>query len=109
METHIHQEKGTVIISIKGRMDAMTSLNFERGLSGMIAKGERSFLINMSQMEYMSSAGLNVLYKILRQLKSLGGKLRFTGLQDPIRELFEISGFNALFAIYETEEEALRS
>jgi anti-anti-sigma factor len=107
MEMNVNKEKEAVIVSVKGRMDAVTSVDFEKSVSLLVSKGESHFLVNFSQLDYISSAGLRVILKISRQLKTQNGKIVFAGLQDSVREVFKISGFDTIFKIYETEEEAL--
>jgi anti-anti-sigma factor len=107
MEIHMNKERGAVIVSVKGRMDAITSVDFEKSLSVLISKGESHFLIDLSELDYISSAGLRAILKISRLLKTQNGKILFAGLQDLVREVFKISGFDTIFQICETVEEAL--
>ncbi len=109
MEIKTSKDHDTVIVYVKGRMDALTSVEFEKKLSELIAAGESRFIINLSQLDFISSAGLSSILKIAKQLKKTNGKMLFAGLQDTIKDVFKISGFVTIFKIYETEEEALNS
>lgn len=106
----ITSEKGEncVIVSVKGKVDAVTSPAFEKSLSDLIEKGELTLLLNLSTLEYISSAGLRSILTTAKQLKTKGGKLLFFGLQGPVKEVFKISGFVSIFKIFETAEEALK-
>lgn len=109
MEIITKKEQNTLIVSLKGRMDAVTSPDFEKSLKEMVEAGENSILISLSGLEYISSAGLRSILTIAKLLKAKEGKVLFSGLQGPVRDVFNISGFGAIFKIYETESEALKA
>ncbi len=109
MEISTKKDQNNVIVSIMGRMDAVTSPEFEKSLSELIAAGDINFLINMSRLEYISSAGLRSILTIAKILKAKSGNLLFAGLQGPVKDVFNISGFGAIFKIFETEEDALKA
>ena len=64
-------------------------------------------LVNFSELEYISSAGLRSILATAKQLKARNGEIMFTGLKNTVKEVFEISGFYSIFKTFETEEEAL--
>lgn len=109
MEISTRKDQNTVIVSLNGRMDAVTSPEFEKRLSEMIVAGESNFLINLGHLEYISSAGLRSILTIAKLLKAKEGKILIAGLQGPVKDVFTISGFGAIFKIYETEQEALKA
>ncbi len=102
MVIEFNKEQGTVVAAVKGRMDAITAADFEEGMAEWIAKGETAFLIDLQEMDYISSAGLRAILKISKSLKPLNGAMRFRGLQDHVKEVFKISGFDTLFQISES-------
>jgi anti-anti-sigma factor len=107
MEISKRKEKDIVVISVKGRMDAVTSPAFEKDMSDLISKGEKTFVINLSKLDYISSAGLRSILASAKQLKEKQGKLLFAELQGPVNEVFKIAGFFSIFQAYETEEAAI--
>jgi len=107
MEINTKKENNISIIAVKGRMDAVSSPVFEKDISALIAQGENTFIINVSALEYISSAGLRSILTIAKHLKKLNGEIIFTGLQGTVEEVFKISGFQSLFKLYETDEKAL--
>jgi len=108
MEIYTRKEKGAVIVSVKGRIDALTAPEFERNLCDWISKGGIIFLINFTQLEYISSAGLRSILATSKKLKEKQGTILFTGLQGPVEEVFNISGFQSIFKIFASEEAALK-
>lgn len=109
MEINTKKEQNTLIVALTGRMDAVTSPEFEKSLKELIEGGENNVLISLSSLEYISSAGLRSILTIAKLLKAKEGKILFSGLQGPVKDVFNISGFGAIFKIYETEAEALRA
>ncbi|MEN6623265.1 MAG: STAS domain-containing protein [Smithella sp.] len=108
MEIETTKEKNKLIISVKGKIDAVTAPAFEKELSGLIEKGENNFLLDFSGLEYISSAGLRSILSTAKQLKPKGGNVIFFGLKGPVKDVFKISGFGTIFQIYETREDALK-
>jgi anti-anti-sigma factor len=108
MEIQTRKEKNAMIISVKGRMDAVTAPEFEKSLSDLISKGELSFLFDFGGLEYISSAGLRGILATAKKLKEKQGKIAITGLRGPVEEVFKISGFYSIFKIFGTEEAALK-
>ncbi|OPY02034.1 MAG: putative anti-sigma factor antagonist BtrV [Syntrophorhabdus sp. PtaB.Bin184] len=97
MEIAKRKEKDVSIVAVSGRIDAITAPDFEKSLDELIAAG------------YISSAGLRSILSSAKKLKALTGEILFTGLQGPVEEVFQISGFKSIFKIFPSEAEALGS
>jgi len=108
MEIATRKEGGATVVSVKGRIDAVTAPEFEKGLLALIANGDTKLILNFGELEYISSAGLRSILTMAKQLKAKDGKMFFADLQRPVKDVFKISGFGSLFKILDTEEEALR-
>jgi len=108
MEIQTAKEKNTVVVSVKGKIDAVTTPEFEKALSNLIAQGENFLLLNFSGLEYISSTGLRSILAAAKQLKAKEGKILFSGLRGPVKDVFNISGFGTIFKIFETQEDALK-
>jgi anti-anti-sigma factor len=107
MDITKRKEKNIMVISLKGRMDAVTAPEFEKDIIDLISKGENNFIINCSKLEYISSAGLRSILAAAKQLKEKNGKILFAELQGSVQEVFKISGFYSIFQAYDTEESAI--
>ena len=108
MEIGTRKEKSTVVVSVKGRMDAVTAPEFEKNVSDLMSKGEKTFVVNFVDLDYISSAGLRSILALAKKLKEKEGKILFAGLKGPVEEVFKISGFQSMFKIFDSEESALR-
>lgn len=108
MEIKTKNEQSAVVVSIKGRVDTVTASELERCLSELIDRGENLLILNMTDLDYISSAGLRVVLSTAKKLKVKQGDILLTGLQGVVKEVCEISGFSTVFKIFDTEEEALK-
>lgn len=95
------------IVAIAGNLDSTTSPEAQKALDAVLA-GARTVALDFSAVDYISSAGLRVLLGAAKQLRASGGTLRLFGLNQSVREVFEISGFSTILAVYPSEAEALR-
>ncbi len=109
MEITKRKEKDVAIVAVSGRIDAITAPDFEKSLDELITAGDRVILIDLSALGYISSAGLRSILSSAKKLKVLSGEILFTGLQGPVEEVFQISGFKSIFKIFPSEAEALGS
>jgi len=108
MDISKRKEKNIMVISVKGRMDAVTSPEFEKDLTDLITEGEKTFIINFSKLEYISSAGLRSILSAAKQLKEKQGKILFAELHGSVQEVFKIAGFYSIFQAFDTEEAAIK-
>jgi anti-anti-sigma factor len=97
----------TLVVSLTGRMDAVASPLLDGKVREWTAAGENSFLIDLSGVEYISSAGLRSMLSAAKKIKAMGGKLMLSGLSGSVQEVFRLSGFYPIFQIFATEAEAL--
>ena len=108
MKIHATQEGNAIVMSLKGRLDAVASSEFETSLSDWISKGDHNFLLNFTDLEYISSAGLRSILATSKKLRETQGKIFLTGLHGPVEEVFKISGFLSIFRVFASAEAALK-
>jgi anti-anti-sigma factor len=94
------------VLRLDGRLDTETSADFELAAHDLTAAGERKFIVDLSGISYVSSAGLRVLLALAKQMSG-GGTLKLCGLAPSVRQVFDLSGFSKLFVIAPTLEAAL--
>ncbi len=109
MEIRHKKHNDVIILELDGRLDSNTLKEIEDTLPHLIEIGEKNILIDFSQLDYINSAGLRVLILAGKKLRKTGGRIVLCAMQDYIREVFDISGFSNFFAIYPTQQEALRT
>jgi anti-anti-sigma factor len=94
------------IVAITGSLDSTTAPEAQKSLDAVVA-GAKKVVLDFSSLDYISSAGLRVLLGAAKKLRGSGGTLGMFGLNQSVREVFEISGFSSILAIYQSEAEAL--
>ena len=107
MQFTTRKENDVLIAGLAGRMDAVTAPDFDRQFKEWFSGGANLFVLNLSELQYISSAGLRSILAAAKQLKEKSGKVLFTGLAGPVKEAFELSGFYSIFEICDTEESAI--
>jgi anti-anti-sigma factor len=109
MDIHVKKEAKGLVVSIIGRLDAVSAGEFEKEIDGQIKKGESKFILDLSRLDYISSAGLRSILSSSKRLKENKGAMTLCGLQGGVKEVFDISGFSSIFTIDESLENALKS
>lgn len=94
------------VFALKGRLDSKTSEAFEQQLLAAIKTGPQKVLLDFSQLDYISSAGLRVLLLAMRALQEKQGKLALCALKPALKNVFDIAGFSQFFPLYASLEEA---
>lgn len=99
-------DETTCVLDIEGEVDVYTSPQLKQDLMSFAERGIKHVIINLSKVEYLDSTGLGVLIGGLKRLREAGGNLVLVGPDMRIQRIFEITGLNNIFDIYETEAEA---
>ena len=99
-------ENECYLISVKGEVDASSSIELDNALEKALNESKK-ILIDLSQLEYISSAGLGVFISYLEELKGKKISLVLFGLKPKVREVFNILGLQHLIKIVGTKAEGL--
>ncbi len=106
MESEKIIKKDVVIFRIKGDIDAYSSPSLKDKLVKEIEEGNKKIVLNLTNVDYIDSAGLGVLVAVLKRVKKEQGILRIAGLKPNIMKIFQLTRLNQIFDIYNTEEQA---
>jgi len=109
MEVDERKENGITILVLKGRLDSNTSDQFGEKLYSLIQAGENKLILDLGGVDYISSAGLRVIIKSVKDLKRIDGQLCLCSMKDYIREIFDLSGIATILPIHPTLEESLHA
>ena len=93
----------------KGYINAHTVRAFETELQRTLDQKRFKIVINCSGLSYIASAGLGAIMGAIEEIRTNGGDLRLTNLNETVLNIFEILGFNHLYRTYGTEAEAVLS
>jgi anti-anti-sigma factor len=109
MQIQVTRPAGAAVMTVKGRMDAVTAQDFDRAFDALIQEKAVRIVLHFGGLEYISSAGLRSVLAAGKKAKSAQGSLVLCGLNGMVREVFEISGFATMLPLFDTEEAALKS
>jgi anti-sigma B factor antagonist len=96
-------------LSLFGKLDATTAKIFEEKILTQIESGDRRIVIDLAQLDYISSAGLRVFIIAGKRLTSANGKMVLCSLKDSVKEIFDIAGFLSIFSVYGSHDEAIQN
>jgi anti-anti-sigma factor len=99
-----------VVLRVEGRLDQDTCVDFTRDLMKFVdeaGQGGGAIVLDLSPLEYVSSAGLRCFMLASRQAKAQHGRIFVAALQPMVAEIFEFSHFNLVFQVFPTVREAL--
>jgi anti-anti-sigma factor len=103
------KEGEVAVLRIAGRLDAVTAPDLERKLDGLISGGCTKLVVDFERMEMIVSAGLRVFLAFAKRCKKSGGRIALCRMQPLVFDVFKISGFTEIIAIFPTHEEAIHS
>lgn len=96
----------TCILEIEGEVDVYTAPQLKQDIAQIAESGVKHLIINLSKVEYLDSTGLGVLIGGLKRMRENQGDLVLVGPGMRILRIFEITGLDKIFDIYETETDA---
>ena len=99
MEISQERDGDVVIVRLSGRLDSSAAPAAEEKLSSAVVGAPPRLAIDMSDLAYISSAGLRVLLVVAKKIQQQKGKVALGGLVANVREVFTVSGFDTIFPI----------
>lgn len=99
MKVDITQTDNQVKVTLEGRLDTMTSSEFEKSLTPYFSMPGIELSIDCSSMEYISSAGLRVILMAHKSVTAKGGRFIIHNLSNEVRSVFDMTGFSRILTI----------
>lgn len=106
MEITHAQENGICIITCKGRIDTGNYVDAEQAMNEILDAGHKQVILDFSELEYISSAGLRTMISLAKRIKKEDGALAVACMNEYIKEVFDIAGFQILIPSSDTLEGA---
>ena len=91
------QEENALTLTLEGRLDTMTAPELENELKNSI-DGIEALTLDLSALEYVSSAGLRVILGA-QKIMNKQGKMKITNVNEEIMDIFDITGFSDILTI----------
>lgn len=109
MEINSSEMKRVQLFEVIGRVDSSNADELGSTLDRAVDEGRNNMVLDLGGVEYMSSAGLREMVRILKRVKRGGGDLRIANPSDRVQEVLELAGLDSIFEIYPTQVEAVGS
>jgi anti-anti-sigma factor len=100
MEVKTEQVGDVDVVTATGRLDGIYSSAFANQVGELITGADPKILIDFTDIDYVSSAGLRALLVLLKKAKAAGGVFALCGVNEQVRQVLEVSGFTGLFCIH---------
>ena len=99
MKVEITQTDNKVMITLEGRLDTVTSSEFEKNLTPYYSMQGVELVLDCKTMEYISSAGLRVILMTHKNITAKGGHFIIQNLSKEVRSVFDMTGFSRILTI----------
>ncbi len=110
VETTTKEFNRCAVVKVSGRIDSATAPELAEVFNELTSKGQYNLVLDMSDADFISSAGLRVLIDTQKTCQRLNrGSLVLADVPAPIYEAFDLAGFVALFDFYDEQVEAVGS
>jgi anti-sigma B factor antagonist len=97
MVTKIEENDGIMTVCLEGRLDTSASDATEAELKPVYETECKEIILDCTQLEYIASSGLRLFLNMLIDTKPQGKHLVIKGMTQPLRDVFDITGFSNLF------------
>jgi len=105
----ISEVEQVALVEVRGRIDSMTASQLGEGLSEPIQNGFIHIVLDLSGVDYMSSAGLREIVGALKKVRREKGDLRIAQPSERVFEVIEMAGLDTILQIFDTQVEAIQS
>jgi anti-anti-sigma factor len=109
MKIRKDKEGELLVLRPVGRLDSENSPSFEKAVEEAVGKGEKNIIVDMSEVNYMSSRGLRAFLTGAKCAQAAGGKLAACSSQEAVQKVFDMTGVATILGIFGSLEEAIRS
>ncbi len=109
MKTEVRQEGPVTVVAVAESVDALTAPELTRLLGEQIAQGHCNLVVDLTRVDFMSSAGLRTLLGGIKDARTHGGDLRLASTNPGIDKVLKMSGFNNIAKVFASSGDALGS
>ncbi|MBQ7532925.1 MAG: STAS domain-containing protein [Bacteroidales bacterium] len=97
MKTTIQEQDGKMVAILAGSLDTAAAPETEKAMSPLNDVEGKDVIIDCTELEYISSAGLRIFLGILQNVEEKGGHVYIKGINENVRTIFTITGFSNIF------------
>ena len=110
LELTVRRASGNVpVIDLRGEVDVYTAPKFKTSMIELIDEGNYHIIVNLSNVQYMDSAGLGALVSGLKRVREHEGSINLVSPTVPVQRVLDITRLSKILTIYASEQQALQS
>ena len=99
MNITIEQSKDEILVRIIGELDTVATTEQPGELQQVLDLADKAIVVDCTELEYISSAGLRFFMQLKRESEAKGGSIRICHLNEDVADIFRMSGFQNIFEI----------
>lgn len=103
----VKERDGSAVLAVTGEVDVATVPRLREQLHGLVAQGTNRIVVDLDGVDFLDSTGLGVLVGALKRVRSNDGELTLACTQPRIRKVFEVTGLDNVFTLYDSVDEAV--
>jgi anti-sigma B factor antagonist len=103
------QNRGVSVLRVSGYVDTTTSPDLERRLQGLLREKRYHIVVDLTRVEYISSAGWGIFISEIREIREHSGDLKLAGMIPDVREVFDLLEFENILQSYPDADLAVAS
>lgn len=108
VSTEVAGSQGQIsIIKVGGYIDTTTSSEVERALNSLLKQGRYKIIIDLGNVDYISSAGWGIFISEIKSIRENNGDLKLVSMIPDVYEIFELLEFHHILDVYDTNPEAI--
>ena len=108
MQLSVEEHNNGVVVHLGGDVDTITAPELQACLTDALSDGPQTFVIDLSNVRYISSMGLRVFLSHLKRVKANNGAMVIAGAQKLVSDVFQMSGFSNYFEIAADLQSAMK-
>jgi len=101
--------RGVSLLRVSGYVDTTTSPDLERRLQALLREKRYHIVVDLTRVEYISSAGWGIFISEIREIREHGGDLKLAGMIPDVREVFDLLEFENILQSYPDADLAVAS
>src|SRR5258705_1550955 len=101
--------RGVSVLRVSGYVDTTTSPELERRMQALLREKRYHIVVDLSRVEYISSAGWGIFISEIREIREHGGDLKLAGMIPDVREVFDLLEFENILQSYPDADLAVSS
>ena len=109
MDLSTNEIQQVTVMTVSGRVDSATAPDLENALKQLVDGNKIRIVLDLTGVDYMSSAGLRAMVSTLKSVKRASGDLRLANPSSRVAEVLRLAGLTSIFSVYSSQTDAVTS